>query len=108
MDNLIRTIIITDHGNYSPRPGGHPWNGQPCPKKDGWGLLRRSPLQVSTGSRGENPCWKFVVELGDYRTEPENPGRAAPKVPLGEARQEERDEWQRSSHGARTRDPGRY
>ena len=28
-----------------------------------------------------------------------NPGRAAPKVPLGEARQEERDEWQRSSHG---------
>ena len=26
-------------------------------------------------------------------------GRAAPKVPLGEARQEERDEWQRSSHG---------
>ena len=28
-----------------------------------------------------------------------NPGRAAPEVPLGEARQEERDEWQRSSHG---------
>ena len=27
--------------------------------------------EVSMDSRGKDPCWKFVVELGDYRTEPE-------------------------------------
>ena len=26
---------------------------------------------VSMDSRGKDPCWMFVVELGDYRTEPE-------------------------------------
>ena len=35
-----------------------------------------------------------------------NPSRAAPKVPLGEARQEERDEWQRSSHVQGRQIPG--
>ena len=31
----------------------------------------KEPIEVSTDSRGNNPCWKFVVELGDYHTEPE-------------------------------------
>ena len=40
-------------------------------KKRRVGHLAQEPIQVSTDSRGKNPCWKFVVELGDYRTEPE-------------------------------------
>ena len=39
-------------------------------KKRRVGPPAKEHLQVSTVSRGENPCWKFVVELGDYRTEP--------------------------------------
>ena len=31
----------------------------------------KEPKLVSMDSRGKDPCWKFVVELGDYRTEPE-------------------------------------
>ena len=50
-------------------------------------------LEVRCGARGLS-----------YRAG--NPGRAAPKVPLGEARQEERDEWQRSSHGQGREIPG--
>ena len=52
-----------------------------------YGFRGRDPmLEVRCGARGLS-----------YRAG--NPGRAAPEVPLGEARQEERDEWQRSSHG---------
>ena len=40
-------------------------------KKRRVGPPTKEPNQVSTDSRGENPCRKFVVELGDYRTEPE-------------------------------------
>ena len=40
-------------------------------KKRRVGHPAKEPIEVSTDSRGENPCWKFVVELGDYRTEPE-------------------------------------
>ena len=40
-------------------------------KKRRVGPPAKEPIQVSTDSRGENPCRKFVVELGDYRTEPE-------------------------------------
>ena len=28
----------------------------------------KEPKEVSMDSRGKDPCWKFVVELGDYRT----------------------------------------
>ena len=31
----------------------------------------KEPKVVSMDSRGNDPCWKFVVELGDYRIEPE-------------------------------------
>ena len=31
----------------------------------------REPTVVSMDSREKDPCWKFVMELGDYRTEPE-------------------------------------
>ena len=54
---------------------------------------KESMLEVRCGARGLS-----------YRAG--NPGRAAPKVPLGEARQEERDEWQRSSHGQGREIPG--
>ena len=40
-------------------------------KKRRVGPPAKEPIQVSTDTRGENPCRKFVVELGDYRTEPE-------------------------------------
>ena len=105
MDNLIRTIIITNHGNYSPRPGDiHGMDSRVQKKTDGascegahsskYGFQgRESMSEVRCGARGLS-----------YRAG--NPGRAAPKVPLGEARQEERDEWQRSSHGQGREIPG--
>ena len=31
----------------------------------------KEPKVESMDSRGKDPCWKFVVELRDYRTEPE-------------------------------------
>ena len=98
MDNLNRTIIITNHGNHSPRPGDIHGMDSRVQKKTGrascagahtskYGFQgKESMLKVRCGARGLS-----------YRAG--NPGRAAPKVPLGEAQQEERDEWQRSSHG---------
>ena len=31
----------------------------------------KEPKVVIMDSRGKDPCCKFIVELGDYRTEPE-------------------------------------
>ena len=62
----------------------------PVSKKRHVGQPVKEPKVVSMDSRGKDPCWKFVVELGDYRTEPEILARAELEVPLGEAWQEER------------------
>ena len=40
-------------------------------KKRRVGQPVKEPKLVSMDSRGKDPCWKFVVELRDYRTEPE-------------------------------------
>ena len=40
-------------------------------KKIRMGQPVREPMRVSMDSKKKDPCWKFVMELGDYRNEPE-------------------------------------
>ena len=40
-------------------------------KKRRVGQPVKEPKVVSMDSKGKDPCWKLVVELGDYRTKPE-------------------------------------
>ena len=50
-------------------------------------------------SRGKDPCCEVCCGARGLSHRAGDPCRAAPEVPLGEAWQEERGEWQRSSHG---------
>ena len=45
------------------------WNRRIQKRRVGQPL--REPKIVSMDSKEKDPCWKFVMELGDYRTEPE-------------------------------------
>ena len=68
-------------------------------KKRRVGQPVQEPMEVSMDSRGKDPCWNVCCRARGLSHRAGNPCRAAPEVPLGEAWQEERGEWQRSSHG---------
>ena len=51
------------------------------------------PKTVNMESKEKDPCRKFVIELGEYRTRSSGP--PSPEIPLGETKQEEWGERQR-------------
>ena len=63
-------LNIKKHENNSPRPKViHGMDSRV--QKRTCGATSKGAQDRKYGVKGKDPCWKFVVELGDYRTEPE-------------------------------------
>ena len=91
MDNLKRTIKYYEAWNH------HVMDSR-VQKNTGMATCKGAQ-RSKYGFQGKGSMLEVCCGARGLSHRAGNPGRASPEVPLGEARQEERDEWQRSSHG---------
>ena len=91
MDNLKRTIKILRSMETTPHGPGVIHGMDSRVQKRRVGQPVKEPKEVSMDSRGKGSMLEVCCGARGLSHRAGNPGRAAPEVPLGEARQEERD-----------------